>query len=339
MVNMYVDGEWRTDAYEMNDDEGEFDRDETSFRDTLGGEFPAEAGRYHLYVSRACPWAHGAAMVRALMGLRDAITMDIVDPYRDERGWQFTPEKDDCTVDRVNGFDYLGEAYVEADPDYTGRVTVPVLWDTETDTIVNNESIEIMETLATEMRAVGNGADLYPADIREEVDAVVDAIYDPINNGVYRAGFAGTQEAYETAVTELFDALDHWDDVLADQRYLAADGERLTLADLRMFATLVRFDQVYHTTPTTLSEDYRGVDDPMPEKWNRLRDYENLLNFTRDIYQTDGIAETVNMDHICEHYASPGSPQLHTHDPDDIDLGLDKPHGRERLSTRDPLDA
>jgi putative glutathione S-transferase len=288
MVNMFVDGEWRTDTYEFSDEEGEFDRQPTTFRDALGEEFPVESDRYHLYISRACPWAHGAAMVRSLLGLEDAISMDIVDPYRDEKGWQFTPEKDDCTTDRINGFDYLGEAYVEADPSYTGRVTVPVLWDTQEETIVNNESIEIMRMLATEMTDVGNGVDLYPADIREEVDEVVDAIYDPINNGVYRAGFAGTQEAYENAVSELFDALDRWDDVLADQRYLAADGERLTLADLRMFATLVRFDQVYHTH----------------FKCNRqlIEQYDNLWPYVRDIYQTPGIAETVNMAHIKEHY-------------------------------------
>ena len=338
MVNMFVDGEWRTDTYEMNNDDGEFDRQPTTFRNALGTEeFPAVSDRYHLYVSRACPWAHGAAMVRALMGLEEQISMDIVDPYRDERGWQFTPEKDDCTSDTVNDFDYLGEAYVAADPDYTGRVTVPVLWDRERETIVNNESIEIMREFARAFE--GNGVNLYPADVRDEVDQVVENIYNPINNGVYRAGFAGTQQAYETAVVELFGALDHYDEVLADQRYLVGDGERLTLADLRMFATLVRFDQVYHTTPTTLAEDYRGVDDPMPEAWKRLRDYENLLNYTRDIYQTDGVAETVNMAHICEHYASPGSPQLHTHDPGDIDLGLDDPHGRERLSSRNTLDA
>jgi putative glutathione S-transferase len=214
--------------------------------------------------------------------------MDIVDPYRDGRGWQFTPEKADCTVDSLNGFDYLGESYVAADPDYTGRVTVPVLWDREAATIVNNESIEIMRMLATEMTEVGNGVDLYPADIREEVDEVVDAIYDPINNGVYRAGFAGTQGAYENAVAELFDALDHWDDVLADQRYLAADGERLTLADLRLFATLVRFDKVYHTH----------------FKCNRrlIEQYDNLWPYVRDIYTTPGIEQTVNMDHITEHY-------------------------------------
>ena len=285
MVNMFVDGEWRTDAYEMNDDDGEFDREPTTFRDGLGtDEFPAEAGRYHLYISRACPWAHGAALVRSLMGLEDDISMDIVDPYRDERGWQFTPEKDGCTPDTMNGFDYLGETYVEADPEYTGRVTVPVLWDRERETIVNNESIEIMRELSTAFE--GNGVDLYPADAREEIDEVVDAIYDPINNGVYRAGFAGTQTAYEQAVEELFDALDHWDDVLADQRYLV--GERLTLADLRLFATLVRFDNVYHTH----------------FKCNKqlISQYDNLWPYVRDVYQTPGVAKTVNMGHIKEHY-------------------------------------
>jgi putative glutathione S-transferase len=322
MVNMFVDGEWRTDAHEMNDEDGEFDRDETTFRDALGTDaFPAVSDRYHLYVSRACPWAHGAAMVRSLMGLEEQISMDIVDPYRDERGWQFTPEKDDCTPDTVNGFDYLGEAYVAADPDYTGRVTVPVLWDTETDTIVNNESIEIMREFATAFE--GNGVDLYPADLRDEIDAVVEAIYDPINNGVYRAGFAGTQAAYENAVTELFDALDRWDDVLADQRYLVGDGERLTLADLRMFATLVRFDQVYHTH----------------FKCNRklVSQYDNLWPYVRDVYQTPGVAKTVNMAHIKEHYYT-----THT----DInptafvavgpDLDFEAPHDRDDLPGEPP---
>jgi len=315
MVNMFVDGEWRTDTYEMNDDDGEFDRQPTTFRDGLGTEtFPAESGRYHLYVSRACPWAHGAAMVRSLMGLEDAISMDVVDPYRDDRGWQFTPEKDDCTPDTVNGFDYLGETYVAADPEYTGRVTVPVLWDRERETIVNNESIEIMRELSTAFE--GNGVDLYPADAREEIDEVVDAIYDPINNGVYRAGFAGTQAAYERAVEALFDALDHWNDVLADQRYLV--GDRLTLADLRMFATLVRFDNVYHTH----------------FKCNKrlISQYDTLWPYVRDVYQTPGVAKTVNMAHIKEHYYT-----THT----DINptafvavgpnLDFDAPHDRDEL--------
>ena len=318
MVNMYVDGEWRTDAYESTDDEGEFDREATTFRDRIGEAYPAEAGRYHLYVSRACPWAHGAAMVRSLMGLEDAVSMDVVDPYRDERGWQFTPEKDDCTPDSVNGFDYLGETYVAADPDYTGRVTVPVLWDTVEGTIVNNESIEIMETFSTAMGEFGNGVDLYPADLREEIDEVVDAIYDPINNGVYRAGFAGTQAAYERAVSELFDALDRWDAVLADQRYLVGDGERLTLADLRLFATLVRFDHVYHAH----------------FKCNRrlVSQYDDLWPYVRDVYQTSGVAETVNLDHIKEHYYT-----THTEiNPTGFvavgpDLDFEAPHDRDRL--------
>jgi putative glutathione S-transferase len=322
MVNMFVDGEWRTDTYEMNNDDGEFDRQPTTFRNALGTEeFPAVSDRYHLYVSRACPWAHGAAMVRALMGLEEQISMDIVDPYRDERGWQFTPEKDDCTSDTVNDFDYLGEAYVAADPDYTGRVTVPVLWDRERETIVNNESIEIMREFARAFE--GNGADLYPADVRDEVDQVVEDIYNPINNGVYRAGFAGTQQAYETAVAELFGALDHYDEILADQRYLVGDGERLTLADLRMFATLVRFDQVYHTH----------------FKCNQrlISQYDNLWPYVRDVYQTPGVAKTVNMAHIKQHYYT-----THT----DInptafvavgpDLDFEAPHDRDDLPGEPP---
>jgi putative glutathione S-transferase len=239
-------------------------------------------------------------MVRSLMGLESAVSMDVVDPYRDERGWQFTPEKSDCTTDSVMGADYLGELYLAADPDYTGRVTVPVLWDRERETIVNNESIEVMRTFST---AFEGRVDLYPEDIREEVDEVVSAIYDPINNGVYRAGFAGTQEAYENAVGELFDALDHWDSVLAD---------------LRMFATLVRFDQVYHTHFKCNERLISG--------------YENLWPYVRDVYQVPGVAETVNMDHIKEHYYT-----THT----DInptgfvavgpDLDFEVPHGRDEL--------
>lgn len=285
MVNMYVDGEWKTDTYEFSNDDGEFDRSETTFRDELGTEqFPAESGRYHLYISRACPWAHGAAMVRSLMGLEDDISMDIVDPYRDDRGWQFTPEKDDCTADSVNGHDYLGETYIAADSDYTGRVTVPVLWDREEETIVNNESIEVMRHISTAFE--GNGIDLYPEHLREEIDGVVDDIYDPINNGVYRAGFAGTQEAYENAVADLFGALDAYDERLADQRYLV--GDQLTLADLRLFATLVRFDNVYHTH--------------FKCNVQLIREYDNLWPYVRDLYQTPGIEQTMNMDHIKEHY-------------------------------------
>ena len=335
MVNQFIDGEWVTD-YDPTDEDGEFDRQPTSFRDTVPPE-DVEAGRYHLYVSYACPWAHRTLVTRRLLGLEDAITVDVVDPFRDDGGWQFTPGKEGCTADSVHGADYLREVYLEADDEYTGRVTVPVLWDREEGTIVNNESRDIMRILTTRFADLGNGVDLAPPELREDVDRILDEIYEPINNGVYRAGFAETQAAYDGAVAELFDALDRWDEVLADQRYLA--GDRLTEADVAMYTTLVRFDEVYYTIPITLKEVYRGVDDPRPEKWKRIQDYDHLHAYLRDLYQTPGFAETTNLSHISEHYASPGSPQLHTHDPDNIDLGLDEPHGRERLSARDPLDA
>ncbi|WP_136689996.1 glutathione S-transferase family protein [Halorhabdus amylolytica] len=335
-MNMLVDGEWQTDAYQTTNEDGAFERQTTSFRDRIEDEpdarFRPEADRYHLYVCRACPWAHRTLITRTLKGLEDTITVDYVDPYRGDDGWQFTPEKDGCTPDTVNGADYLREVYVEADPDMTGRVTVPVLWDKQEDTIVNNESAEIMRMLDTEFDDVAeNDVDLYPEGYREEVDRLIEAIYEPINNGVYRTGFADSQAAYDEAVEELFDALDHWDSVLADQRYLA--GDRLTEADVAMFTTLVRFDEVYHTIPTTLSKVSNSIQDTHPEKWRRIRDYEHLHPYLRDLYQTDGIADTVNMAHIVEHYASPGSPQLHTPNPEDIEMRLDEPHDRDRLPT------
>jgi len=271
--------------------EGEFKREETQFRewirDTPEATFQPASGRYHLYISRACPWAHGTAIVHRLLGLKDVITTDIVDPYRDERGWRFTPEKDDCTADSVNEADYLAEIYRLADPDYDGRISVPVLWDRKTSTIVSNESIEIMRMLATAFGRCGsNEVDLYPAGLRDDIDEVVDRLYDPINNGVYRAGFARSQEAYDTAVDELFDALERWEGALAERRYLL--GERLTLADIRLFPTLVRFDAVYHTH--------------FKCNVNRLLDFPNLWGHTLEMFQLPGVAETVNMEHIKEHY-------------------------------------
>ncbi|WP_436934556.1 glutathione S-transferase family protein [Halovenus marina] len=290
-MNMLVDGEWRTDAFESTNEEGAFERQETTFRDEIRDDpdatYPAEADRYHLYVSYACPWAHRTLLVRKLKGLEDAITVNYVDPFRDEGGWQFTPEKDGCTRDTVNGSDYLREVYQTADPDATCRVTVPVLYDKETDTIVNNESKEILRMLDTEMGDVATrDVDLYPEGYQEEVDRIIEEIYEPVNNGVYRAGFAKSQSAYDEAVTELFDALDHWDEVLADQRYLA--GDRLTEADICMFTTLVRFDQVYHTHFMCNKQ--------------QIQQYDTLWPYLRDLYQTPGVAETVRMDHIKEHY-------------------------------------
>jgi len=290
-MNMLVDGEWRTDTYQSTNEKGEFERSETSFRDRISSDpdarFRPESGRYHLYVCYACPWAHRTLLVRALKGLEDAITVDYVDPFRDEGGWQFTPEKEGCTDDSQYGSDYLRELYQKADDDVTGRVTVPVLWDKREETIVNNESEEIMRMLDTEMEEhATRDVDLYPEGYREEVDRIIDEIYEPINNGVYRTGFAKSQEAYDDAVDELFDALDHWDSVLADQRYLA--GDQLTEADIAMFTTLVRFDQVYHTH-FMCNKQF-------------IHQYDNLWPYLRDLYQTPGVAETVNMDHIKEHY-------------------------------------
>ena len=340
-MNMLVDGEWRTDAYEATNDEGEFERSETTFHDRIEDDpdarFRPEAGRYHLYVSYACPWAHRTLLVRSLKGLEDAVSVDVVDPYRDEGGWQFTPEKDGCTPDTVNGSDYLREVYQQADPDATTRVSVPVLWDRQEETIVNNESAEILRMFDTAMDDLATrDVDLYPEGYRDEVDEIIDAIYEPINNGVYRAGFATNQEPYDDAVDDLFSALDHWDEVLADQRYLA--GDRLTEADICMFTTLVRFDQVYHTH---FMCNVRHV-----------HEYDNLWPYLRDLYGTGvpdrkegtdrragskatreaGVAETVRMDHIKEHYYTT-HPDVN---PSGIvargpDLDFEAPHDRDDL--------
>jgi putative glutathione S-transferase len=316
-MNMLVDGEWTTDAYESTTDEGEFDRQETDFRsrvrDDPDAEFPAESGRYHLYISRACPWAHRAAMTRALKGLEDAVSLSIVEPVRIDDGWEFSAEYPDPLYDA----DYLREIYTRADADYTGRVTVPVLWDRERGTIVNNESEEIMRMLDTEFDDLAErDVDLYPEGYRDEVDRIIEAIYEPINNGVYRAGFAGSQAAYDEAVSELFDALDHWETVLADQRYLA--GDRLTEADLAMFATLVRFDHVYHTH----------------FKCNRqaIHEYPNLWNYTKELYGLPGIVETVNLDHIVRHYyESHGDLNPERIVPTGPDIDFAEGHDRDRL--------
>ncbi|WP_226042231.1 glutathione S-transferase family protein [Natrinema sp. DC36] len=327
-MNMLVDGEWRTDAGEYTDDDGSFERQETNFRNEIRDDpdarFQPEAGRYHLYVSSACPWAHRTLVTRALKGLEDAISVSVVDPYRDEDGWQFTPEKAGCTPDHVHGADFLRELYVRADPDATCRVTVPVLWDKQEDTIVNNESEEIMRMLDTEFHETASrDVDLYPEGYRDEVDRIIDEIYEPINNGVYRAGFATKQEPYDEAVDDLFAALDHWDEVLADQRYLA--GDRLTEADIAMFTTLVRFDNVYHTH-FMCNVQY-------------VREYDNLWPYLRDLYGTSGVAQTVNMDHIKEHYYTT-HPDVNPHGivARGPALEFEAPHDRDELPGGPPSD-
>jgi len=325
-MNMLVDGEWRTDVEPATDEDGEFVRQETVFRDRIRDDpdarFQPAGDRYHLYVSYACPWAHRTLLVRALKGLEDAITVDVVDPHREDDGWQFTPGRDGCTPDTVNGSDYLREVYQAADPDVTCRVSVPVLWDTEEETIVNNESKEILRMLDTEMDDVATrDVDLYPEGYRDEVDRIIEDIYEPINNGVYRAGFATSQSAYDEAIDDLFAALSHWDGILGEQRYLA--GDRLTEADVCMFTTLVRFDHVYHTHFMC--------------NVTAIHEYDNLWPYLRDLYQTAGVAETVRLDHIKEHY--------YTTHPDVTpsrivargpDLDFEAPHNRDELPGEPP---
>jgi len=327
-MNRLVDGEWRTDAHELTNEDGEFERQTTTFRDEVRDDpdarFQPEAGRYHLYVSSACPWAHRTLLVRSLKGLEDAISVDIVDPFRAEDGWQFTPEKKGCTAESLYGADYLRELYVKADPDANCRVTVPVLWDTQEETIVNNESAEILRMLDTGFDDVAErDVDLYPEGYQDEVDRIIDDIYDPINNGVYRAGFASSQEAYDAAIDDLFDALNHWDAVLEDQRYLA--GDRLTEADICMFTTLVRFDHVYHTH---FKCNVRAI-----------HEYDNLWPYLQDLYQTPGVAETVNMDHITEHYYTThpdvNPKRLTARGPD---LDFEAAHSRDELPGGPPTE-
>ncbi|GAB3411576.1 glutathione S-transferase family protein [Haloparvum alkalitolerans] len=352
-MNQLVNGEWRTETYEATDEEGAFQRGETTFRNWLAGSaipggvdaepderFQPEAGRYHLYVSYACPWAHRALLARSLLGLEDAISVSVVDPWRGEDGWQFTPEKAGCTPDHLHGADYLRELYVKADPDATCRVTVPVLWDKKEDTIVNNESREILRMLDTAFAGtdVGNDATLLPeaedADASDRVadgrfdpegvarvDEAITDIYEPINNGVYRAGFAESQSAYDEAIDELFGALDRWNEELGERRYLV--GDTLTEADLCMFTTLIRFDHVYHTHFMCNVQ--------------QIHEYDHLWPYLRDLYTTADVAETVNLDHIKEHY--------YTTHPDVTptrivargpDLEFAAPHDRDRFGGGPP---
>ena len=319
--DMLVEGKWRTDVEPNTDEDGRFDRWTTTFRDWIAdgadARFPPEPGRYHLYVSRSCPWAHGVALVRRLTGLEAAITMDVVDPRQYGQGWEFDPDKAGCTPDTVLGSDYLHEVYTAAESAYTGRVTVPTLWDREEETIVNNESIELMRMLDDALTAEKRlDVDLYPEGYRDEIDRHVEELYGPVNNGVYRAGHAATQAAHEEAVRDLFDALDRYDALLADRRYLA--GDRLTLADVRFFPTLVRFDEAYHTHFMC--------------NVRRIVEYEHLWGYVRDLYQTPGVAATVDVAHIKDAYyhnmpsVSPQGLVPLGPDPD-----FTAPHERDRL--------
>lgn len=300
---------------------GEFIRQQSAFRNWVTADgssgFEAEPERYHLYVCYGCPWAHRSLIFRRLKGLVDVISVSVVDPIRDERGWRFSDDPG-CTLDHVNGFTFLSEAYAQSDPTFRGRVTVPVLWDKKSGVIVNNESSEIIRMLNSEFDNFGDASmDFYPELLREEIDVVNERIYHNVNNGVYRTGFATTQEAYEEAFNGLFDTLDFLEERLSQQRYLV--GDHLTEADWRLFPTLVRFDSVY-------------VGHFKCNK-KRIVDYPNLWGYTRDLYQVPGVVETVNMDHIKRHYyMTHGSLNPSRLVPLGPEIDFSEPHGRDQLA-------
>lgn len=295
-MGLLQDGKWVDQWYDTKSTDGNFVRTTTQFRNwvtadgsagpTGTGGFKAESGRYHLYISLACPWASRTLIMRALKGLEDYITISVVHPLKLENGWTFE-EGDGVIADTELNKDYLYQVYLAAQPNYSGRVTVPVLWDKKTKTIVNNESAEIMRMFNTAFNDLtGNTDDYYPEDLQADIDAMNDFVYPNINNGVYKAGFATSQAVYEKEVKALFEALDKLEALLSSQNYLV--GNTFTEADIRLFTTLVRFDAVYYGHFKT--------------NIRRLVDYPNLWDYTKRIYNMPGIAETVNFDHIKQHY-------------------------------------
>ena len=314
-----IDGHWSNDGYKP-DDKGHFVREETKFLGAVTADgssgFRAEAGRYHLYLSLACPWAHRTLIARALKRLESAISISIVHPHMGERGWEFG-EYPGATPDALHQAHYLHEVYTRARPDYTGRVTVPVLWDKQSEAIVCNESRLILRMLSREFNSFGDASlDLCPIEQQTAIESELNAMYNPVNNGVYRAGFAVTQSAYESAATQLFSALDGYEARLTQQRFLL--GGRLTEADICLFTTLLRFDPVYH---------YH-----FKCNLRRLSDYPALYGYLRDVYQTPGVADTCNIDHIKRHYFT-SHPNINPNGiiPVGPVLDLHAPHGRAQL--------
>ncbi|MGD8174366.1 glutathione S-transferase family protein [Marinimicrobium sp. ARAG 43.8] len=325
-MGLLVKGTWHDQWYDTEKNGGEFIREDAQYRhwvtpDGSAGPdgqkgFKAEADRYHLYVSYACPWAHRTLIFRQLLGLEDVISVSAVHPHMLENGWEFRTDKqfDTQGPEPLYGLDFMHQVYTKADPDYSGRVTVPVLWDKQEETIVNNESAEIIRMLPTGFREFAHSPqDFYPEPLRETIDAVNKTVYHSINNGVYRAGFATQQDKYDKAYEALFDALDDVEALLSRQRFLA--GEVVTEADWRLFTTLVRFDAVYvgHFKCNR----------------NRIADFPHLSNYLRQLYQVPGVAETVHFDHIKHHY-------YYSHDtinptrivPNGPMLNLKAPHNR-----------
>ena len=326
-MGQLVDGDWHDTWYDTKTSGGAFVRSQTTFRNWVTpdgaagpsgeGGFPAEAGRYHLYVSLACPWAHRTLIFRALKGLDDLIDVSVVHPDMLSDGWTFATDYPGATGDRLYGLPFVRDLYTKADPKISGRVTVPILWDKQRETIVSNESAEIIRMFNAAFDGItGNTLDFWPEALREDIETVNARIYDTFNNGVYRSGFATTQDAYEAAVGPLFDTLDWLEDRLVSHRYLM--GPQVTEADWRLFPTLIRFDRVYHGH----------------FKCNRARivDYPTLWAYTRELYQWPGVAATVDLDYISRHYHySHDSVNPHRIVPIGPVLDLDAPHGRDAL--------
>ncbi|MEH6581363.1 MAG: glutathione S-transferase family protein [Halioglobus sp.] len=323
-MGLLIDGKWADQWYETESNKGEFKRQESLFRHwvtpdgspgpTGNGGFEAEAGRYHLYVSLACPWAHRTLILRQLKGLEELISVSVVEPLMMEHGWTFSEQY----PDHLYGRQYLHEIYTKANPTVTSRVTVPILWDKQRQTIVSNESAEIIRMLNSAFNEItGNSDEYYPAELHAEIDQLNDWIYPTINNGVYRAGFATTQQAYESAYFEIFDALDKIELRLETQRYLC--GDRITEADWRLFTTLVRFDAVYFGH--------------FKANQQRIEDYDNISGYVRDLFQQTGVAATVDMPYIKQHYyGSHGTINPTGIVPLGQEIDFSRPHNRAKLS-------
>lgn len=319
-MGLLVDGKWQDKWYDTSKNGGKFERQASKFRDNISNDedakYSVESGRYHLYVSLACPWAHRALIFRKLKGLEEHIDVSVVHPEMLDNGWEFK-EYPGSTGDKLYGFDYAHQIYTKAKPEITTRVTVPILWDKQTETIVNNESAEIIRIFNSGFNTLtSNDDDYYPEALRQEIDDINEMVYHDINNGVYKAGFATTQKAYEEAVNALFHALDIVEERLSKQRYLV--GSNITEADWRLFTTLIRFDAVYHGH----------------FKCNKkqIADYPNIYGYMKELYQVPGVAETVNFDHIKRHYYFSHTMINPTQIiPVGPEQDLMSPHGRENI--------
>ena len=323
-MGLLVDGKWSDTWYDTGATGGKFVRTEAQFRNwvtpdgsagpTGTGGFKAESGRYHLYVSLACPWAHRTLIFRQLKGLAPHIDISVVHPEMLSDGWEFRDDFDGATGDRLFGLPFMRDIYLKADPQVTTRVTVPVLWDKQQGTIVSNESAEIIRMFNSAFDGLtGNTRDFWPEELQEPIDSINARIYDSVNNGVYKAGFATSQSAYDEAVRPLFDSLDWIESILSENRYLL--GDRLTEADWRLFTTLIRFDKVYHTH--------------FKCNLKRIVDYPSTWAYVRELYQMPGVAETVHFGHITRHYYySHDTINPHRIVPITPDLDLMAPHGR-----------